>query len=124
MADFIEGERRLRRLLWALSAFQPGDPKAIAILEDLDAVERDLDDVAPCCRHVLSLVNTSTHASGRKIVDELSITTPWRERFGEASVGSTRLATGPYLDDLKKFVEEWEFEIKHLKAHREALSLR
>lgn len=121
MGDPVAGERQLRRLLWALSAFQPGDPKAIAILEDLDAVERDLDDVAPCCRYVLSLVNTSTHASGRKIVDELSIITPWRERFGEASVGSTRLAAGPYLDDLEKFVDEWALEMKHLKAHREAL---
>lgn len=46
---------------------------------------------------------------------------PWRERFDQASVGSTRLVAGPYLDDLKKFVDEWEREMIHLQAHRDAV---
>ncbi|PLU85057.1 hypothetical protein ACK56M_14510 [Pseudomonas sp. s4] len=121
MADLVEGERQLRRLLWALSALHPGDPKAKAVLQELHAVEGGLDDVHQSCRYLLSLVNTTTHSSGRKIVDELTIPTPWRERFDQASVGSTRLAAGPYLDDLEKFVDEWELEMKRLKAHREAL---
>ncbi|WP_145254316.1 hypothetical protein [Pseudomonas sp. DE0157] len=122
MADSIEGERQLRRLLWALSALQPGDPTAKGLLQELQAVEQDLDDVAPPCKHLLDQVSTSAHTSGRRIVDELTIPAPWRERFAQASVGSTRLAAGPYLHDLEKFVDEWELEMKHLRAHREAMS--
>lgn len=47
---------------------------------------------------------------------------PWRERFAQASVGSTRVAAGPYLDDLEKFVEEWGREMTYLQAHRDAAS--
>ncbi|MDD1984801.1 hypothetical protein NP546_25315 [Pseudomonas asiatica] len=121
MADVIEGERQLRRLLWALSAFQPGDPKAIVLLQEMHAVEQDLDDVALSCKHLLDQVTTSAHTSGRRIVDELTIPSPWRERFAQASVGSTRLAAGPYLHDLEKFVDEWEKEMRHLETHRQAL---
>ena len=34
------GERQRRRLLWALSALQPGDRKSIALLDEQDALER------------------------------------------------------------------------------------
>ncbi|MBA1193687.1 hypothetical protein G7007_12570 [Pseudomonas entomophila] len=121
MADLIEGERRLRRLLWALSALQPGDPKAIVLLQELQVVQQDLDDVARSCKHLLDRVSSSAHPSGRKIVDELTIPAPWRERFAQASIGSTRLAEGPYLHDLEKFVDEWEKEMRHLEAHWQAL---
>lgn len=121
MADFIEGERQLRRLLWALSALQPGDPKAIVLLVELHAVEQDLDGVGHSCRRLLDQVSTSAHPSGHKIIDEMTIPPPWRERFTHASVGSTRVAAGPYLHDLEKFVDEWEKEMRHLEAHRQAL---
>ncbi|OAS08552.1 MULTISPECIES: hypothetical protein [Pseudomonas] len=121
MDDLMDGERLLRRLLWALFAIQPGDPKAIPLLQELDLVERDLGAVAESCRHILSRVKTSTRISGREIVDVQSIPTPWRERFAQASIGSTRLAAGPYRSDLEKFVEEWEREVIHIRAHRHAM---
>lgn len=120
MADLIEGERRFRRLLWALSDLRPGDPKAVAVLQELDLVERDLCDVSLSCKHLLDLVTKSPRSSGRLVVDEHAIPMPWRERFAQASIGSTRVATGPYFDDLEKFVEEWGREMTHLQAHRDA----
>lgn len=117
----MEGERQRRRLLWALSAFQPGDPRATALLDQLDALERDLGTVAHPCKHLLDLVKTSTHSSGRKVFDEQTLPSPWRERFDQASIGSTRLAVGPYWADLEKFVDEWQREMTHLQAHRDRL---
>lgn len=122
MANSIEGERRFRRLLWALSDLRPADPKAIPVLQELDLVERDLCDVFLSCKHLLDLVTKSPRSSGRWIVDEHTIPMPWRERFAQASVGSTRVAAGPYFDDFEKFVEEWEREMTHLQAHRDAAS--
>lgn len=112
------GERQLRRLLWALSALPLGDPTAIAVLQDVEVIERDLGTLPPSCTHLLMLVKTSNPPSGRKIVDELSIPSPWLERFTEASVGSTRVKAGPYFDDLEKFVGEWEKEMTFLMMHR------
>ena len=43
---------------------------------------------------------------------------PWLQRFQAASVGSTRLAEGPYLRDFEKFVAVWHQEFEHLSAHR------
>lgn len=120
MANSIEGERRYRRLLWALSDLGPGDPKAVAVLQELDLVEHDLCDVAFSCHHLLSLITTSPRPSGRLVVDEHTIPMPWRERFAQASIGSTRVAAAPYLDDFEKFVEEWGREMAHLQAHRDA----
>lgn len=122
MADSIEGERQLRRLLWALSDLRPGDPKAVAVLQELDLVERGLCDVSLSCKHLLDLVTKSPLSSGRLIVDEHTIPMPWRERFAQANIGSTRVAAGPYFDDLEKFVEEWGREMAHLQAHRDATS--
>jgi len=120
VANSIEAERRLRRLLWALSDLRPGDPKAVAVLRELNLVERDLCDVSLTCKHLLDLVTKSPRPSGRLVVDEHTIPTPWRERFAQASIGSTRVAAGPYLDDFEKFVEEWGREMTHLQAHRDA----
>lgn len=122
MANSVEGERRFRQLLWTLSDLRPGAPKALAVLQELDLVEHDLCDVALSCKHLLDLVTTSPRSSGRLIVDEHTIPMPWRERFAQASIGSTRVAAGPYLDDLEKFVEEWGREMTHLQAHRNAAS--
>lgn len=121
VVGLIEGERQRRRLLWALSALQPGDPRSTALLDPLDALERELGKVAHSCEHLLDLVKTSTHSSGRKVFDEQTLPSPWRERFDQASIGSTRLAVGPYLADLEKFVDEWQREMTHLQAHRDSL---
>lgn len=120
-ADLAAAERERRSALWALSALQPGDPAAMTLLQKLEPYACGPADVDRSCKHLLSMVVTSTHRSGRAIVAEHSIPMPWRERFDQASVGSTRLAAGPYLDDLKKFVDEWEREMIHLQAHRDAV---
>lgn len=44
-------------------------------------------------------VSVERHHSGIEIVVELSIPEPWRERFLQASIGSTRLVDGPYATD-------------------------
>lgn len=59
MANSFEVERRYRRLLWVLSDLRPGDPKAVAVLQELDLVERDLCDVSLSCKHLLDLVTKS-----------------------------------------------------------------
>ncbi|MCE0952464.1 MULTISPECIES: hypothetical protein [Pseudomonas] len=125
--DLQSRESARRRALWKLSAMRPGDPTAHGVLLELEVLDR-LDEegaissgACPSCRHILALVEVIPHAS-RKVVNEHSIPSPWRERFAQASVGSTRLATGPYLHDLENFVDEWELEMKHLDAHRKALS--
>lgn len=121
VARLLDRERQRRRLLWALSALQPGDPESIALLIELDAIEHDLGDAAHTCKHLLALLKTSIHSSGQEIVDEQTIPSPWRERFEQASIGSTRLADGPYLSDLEKFIDEWQREMTHLQAHRDAV---
>ncbi|WP_325167131.1 hypothetical protein [Pseudomonas sp. MF7448] len=63
------------------------------------------------------------HHSGIDIVLEHDIPQPWRERFLQASIGSTRLADGPYATDWEKFLDEWEREMQHLHNHRVAHAL-
>jgi hypothetical protein len=51
---------------------------------------------------------------------ELTIPQPWRERFQQASIGSTRVVEGPYATDWEKFLARWEAEMRHLEQHRAA----
>lgn len=117
-------ESARRRALWALSSLRPGAPQAsefIAILNDLDAQERSsppLTGTPVGLREARDSVQAQRHKSGIDIVLEHEIPQPWRERFLQASVGSTRLADGPYAIDWEKFLDEWEREMQHLKNHR------
>ncbi|MCQ3032516.1 hypothetical protein NLO88_17830 [Pseudomonas syringae] len=115
-----------RRALWELASFSPGDPKAsrlLIILDDLDHQERHS---APCTDKPLELdavrdaVPIKRHQSGIDIVLEIDIPQPWRERFLQASIGSTRLPDGPYARDWENFMSEWESEMRHLALHRAA----
>lgn len=118
----LEGARR--RTLWALASLRPGDPTAsdlLAILDDLDDQERngapsmdrplDLDEVR-------NSVPVHHHQCGIDIVLELNIPQPWRERFRQASIGSTRLPEAPYASDWDKFLARWKAEMRHLEQHR------
>lgn len=67
-----------------------------------------------------NVVRIQARANGLNVVQELSIPEPWRERFLQASRGSTRHVDGPYLHDLQKFIAVWKREMKHLNAHRSA----
>lgn len=120
----LEGARR--RTLWALASLRPGDTNAsdlLAILDDLDDQERN---ATPCSDRLLELtevrnsVSVMRHNSGINIILEQTIPQPWRERFVQASIGSTRLVDGHYGADWDKFLTEWEREMQHLKNHRAA----
>jgi hypothetical protein len=90
-------ERTRRRALGALASIHPGDSAALdalAILDDLDGQERSS---SPSTHEPFELnevrhsVPPKRHQSGIYIVLELDIPEPWRERFLQASIGSTRL---------------------------------
>lgn len=118
----LEGARR--RTLWAVTCLRPGDPTAsdlLAILDDLDHQERN--GAVPPDRplepiEVRDSVPVGRHHSGIDIVVELSIPQPWRERFLQASKGSTRLTDRLYATDWQKFLVEWMSEMTHLEKHR------
>lgn len=85
-----------------------------------DEADRSLRDVAKL-EDLRDLVVIEPRSSGLQIVREGSIPEPWRERFLQASIGSTRLEAGPYLRDLEKFINLWTQENQHLEEHRSAI---
>lgn len=124
MADDLRARESLRRkALWTLSHLMPGDPQAAAILNVLDDIEDqervDSNRNHPCLDidAARNAVQTKRHRSGISIVNEASIPEPWRERFLQASIGSTRLVDGPYAHDWEKFLTQWQAEMQHLDAH-------
>jgi hypothetical protein len=124
--DLRTREAVRRKALWTLSHLMPGDPKAAAILDVLDEID-DQERVDLKLSHlsldtdgVRKAVLIERHSSGINIVDEASIPQPWRERFLQASIGSTRLIDGPYARDWEKFMAQWQAEMKHLDAHMSA----
>ena len=124
-----EREKLRRKALWTLFHLQPGDPKAIPVVSVLDDIEHQ-EETDPLLADVVkveelrSLVISESHSSGLQTVREVSIPEPWRERFLQASIGSTRLEAGPYLHDLEKFIDLWMQENKQLEAHRTAVSMK
>jgi hypothetical protein len=119
-------ESTRRRALWELASLSPGDPKAfnlLTTLDDLDHQDRhsaSITDKPLELHEVRDSVQVERHQSGIDIVLELDIPEPWRERFLQASIGSTRLPDGPYARDWEKFLSEWESEMRHLALHRAA----
>ena len=123
--DFLrERERTRRRALWELASLRPGDPNASELLisfDSLDVQERDSrpsTDMALNLSEVREFVSVKRHNSGIDIILEQTIPQPWRERFHQASIGSTRVPDGPYAADWEKFLNEWEHETQHLQNHR------
>jgi hypothetical protein len=124
--DLRTREAVRRKALWTLSHLMPGDPKAAAILDVLDEID-DQERVDLKLSHpsldidaVRKEVQIERHRSSINIVDEASIPQPWRERFLQASIGSTRLIDGPYAHDWEKFLTQWQSERLHLDAHMSA----
>lgn len=119
-------ERTRRRVLWALASLHPGDPNAfelLAILDELDIQERydtPRSDKPLELIEVRNFVSVVRHISGIDIILERDLPQPWRERFLQASIGSTRIPDGPYATDWDKFLTEWGREMQHLKNHRAA----
>lgn len=123
-------ETAKRKALWALASISPGDPKALDVLEILDDIELRERDDASMPAQTLSVeqlrnsIPTEPHPIGCRIVREANIPQPWRERFLRASLGSTRVADGPYAHDWQKFLDDWEHEMLHLQKHRAARAVR
>lgn len=119
-------ERNRRRSFWALANLRPGDPNASGLLAILDALDDQQRNDTPCSDKPLELieardsVSVMRHNSGVDIILEQTIPQPWRERFHQASIGSTRVPDGPYATDWDKFLIEWEREVQHLQNHRAA----
>lgn len=124
MADDLRTRESVRRkAFWTLSHLVPGDPQAAAILNVIDDIEDqervDSNRNHPCLDidAVRKAVLIERHSSGISIVREAGIPQPWRERFLQASIGSTRLVDGPYAHDWDKFLTQWQAEMQHLDAH-------
>jgi len=127
MGDDLRTRESVRRkAFWTLSHLVPGDPQAAAILnvlddiEDQERVDLNQSHPHPDIDAVRKAVLIERHSSGINIVDEGSIPQPWRERFLQASIGSTRLIDGLYAHDWEKFLAQWQAEMKHLNAHMSA----
>ena len=122
--ELRELEAKRRKALWMLANISPGDSKAfdaLSILDDLELLERKdspHSDKALELNQVRDCVPVQQHPSGIDIILEQTIPQPWRERFNQASIGSTRLLNGPYASDWDKFLVEWEREMQHLQDHR------
>ncbi|MDP9524529.1 hypothetical protein [Pseudomonas putida] len=116
-------EKARRQALWKLKGLRPGDPAAAELVATLNEVEF-LDQSEPIgsgsaltieqLRKQVPIVELR----GFSIVQDHDIPQPWRERFGQASTGSTRLHEGSYSRDWLRFLSLWELEIAHLKQHR------
>jgi hypothetical protein len=121
-----EQEAKRRKALWMLANISPGDSKALDALSILDALELQERKNSPHTGKALELnrvrdcVTVQHHHSGINIILEQTIPQPWRERFHQASIGSTRLVDGPYAVDWDKFLAFWEAEMRHLLQHRAA----
>lgn len=131
MADDLRTRESVRRKsLWTLSHLVPGDPQAAAILNVLDDIEdQERVDLNQSHPHldidaVRKAVLIERHSSGINIVGEARIPQPWRERFLQASIGSTRLIDAPYARDWEKFLAQWQVEMQHLDAHKSERSGR
>lgn len=122
--DLCTRESVRRKAVWTLSHLIPGDPKAAAIVDVLDDIEGqervDFNQSHPGLNldAVRKAVQIERHNSGISIVREASIPQPWRERFLQASIGSTRLIDGPYAHDWDKFLTQWQAEMHHLETHK------
>lgn len=123
-------ETARRKALWALASILPGAPKALGVLDVLDDIDlRERHDMSSFAQplsveQLRVAIPTESHPIGCRIVREADIPQPWRERFLRASLGSTRVADGPYAHDWEKFLDRWEHEMVHLQNHRAARVLR
>lgn len=120
-------EAARRKTLWTLASLAPGHPDAPSLIELLDSISLEergdlvLDPVLTL-EEIPRFVPIRRHSSGKEIVLEHEIPEPWRERFLQASIGSTRLVDGMYATDWQKFLKEWALEMQVVDTHRHAIS--
>lgn len=128
--NIYQREMARRKALWELARFAPGDrmaASALRALEDIDALGADdlhLPGAALSIDEVANSVPEEELPTGIWIVREAGIPQPWLERFRCASVGSTRVAEGPYATDWENFLKKWKAEMGHLEEHRSVRAKR
>jgi hypothetical protein len=121
-------EKNKREALWTLQGMRPGDPAAGVLLNALDIIEAEeqVDPIGPAFtlsnEEIRDLVPV-TELRGFRIIRDDDIPQPWRERFTQASTGSTRLPEGSYSHDWNKFLETWQSEMRLLTRHRQTRDL-
>lgn len=93
-------ETSRRKALWTLAHLPPGDPKAVAVIQVLDeiAVKTSNRLTIPFRPNEFrNVIETEARSNELQIIHEARIPQHWRERFLQASRGSTRRVEGPYL---------------------------
>lgn len=116
-------EKTRRRALWQLQGLRPGDPAAaewLLMLNEVEFLERS-EPIGEGCALTIEQLRKRVpvvELRGFRIVRDDDIPEPWRERFGQASTGSTRLHEGSYSRDWLRFLSLWEQEMAHLQQHR------
>jgi hypothetical protein len=128
MTELEARERNRRYALWELVRLNPGSDQAkphLAILDDIERRDRDepIGEAWAMSIDELREHVPETEILGREgfhfvIVLDQDIPELWKSRFVEASSGSTRLIQGSFARDWRKFLHLWEFEMKHIEAHR------
>ena len=120
-----ERERDRREALWKLQSIEPGQPEALIFLEVLDRIDLD-DDQDPIGNagaatpsDLAGMVPIIKEQGRIDYVSDDDIPEPWRERFNQASTGSTRSLDGAYAGDWLKFLRWWQLEMERLRKHRE-----
>jgi hypothetical protein len=117
-------EQARRRALWGMGRFEPGQSGAIVLLHMLDQIEREdlvdpIGDFYASTPSDLSSLVPINKLNGRlDYVFENDIPEPWRERFIQASLGSTKPLDGWFARDWLKFLNLWQAEMNHLAMHR------
>jgi hypothetical protein len=125
-ARLCERERARRRVLWSLERLLPGQSGATTLIDALDRIELDDqenpigDSCAVSPSELASLVPIIKKSGRIDYVSDDAIPEPWRERFAQASLGSTRPLDGWFACDWLKFLSLWQLEMEHLAKHRKA----
>lgn len=123
MNELESREKARRRALWKLQALKPGDPAAkewLVVLDEVDFLDRSEpigDGHRLKIEQLREMVNI-VEVRGFRIVRDEDIPQPWRERFGQASAGSTRIPDGSYSRDWLKFLALWPEEMAYVQQHR------
>lgn len=116
-------EKARRQALWQLQGLRPGDPAAaewLVMINEVEFLER-LEPIGDGCELTIEQLRALVPIVDLRefrIVRDADIPEPWRERFGQASTGSTRLPEGSYGRDWLRFLSLWEREMAHLQQHR------
>lgn len=125
MNEIWQRERERREAIWKLTELQPGDCKAMPILQQL-ALLNQLDQVQPLVVCALDLQQLrelphEPHTIGFYIIRDANIPEPWRSRFALALGPAARVKEGFYWHDWTDFLDAWAKENDHYSRHLQEL---